>query len=87
MNIQKLAAEMGLKCIKTYKLDALKSVNRKTASCKGTDLVCVDANDGVVDDSSNSMNLDNEKPSSITEVLEVEETRKQNGRLFLFLWP
>ncbi|XP_023525941.1 putative methyltransferase NSUN6 [Cucurbita pepo subsp. pepo] len=79
MNIQKLAAEMGLSCIKTYKLDALKSVNRRTDSCKSSDSVCVDANDSVVNDSSSSMNLDNEKPSSITEVLEVDKIRKQNA--------
>lgn len=28
LDIQKLAAEMGLKCITTYKLDALRSVQR-----------------------------------------------------------
>lgn len=28
LNIQKLAAELGLGCIATYKLDALKSVRR-----------------------------------------------------------
>lgn len=28
LEIQKLAAELGLKCITTYKLDALKSVQR-----------------------------------------------------------
>lgn len=86
MDIQKLAAEMGLSCITTYKLDALKSVKRRTDSCKGTASVCVDANDGVVNDSSNSMNLENEKPSTITEALEVGETTKQNGTLSLFLW-
>ncbi|KAG6607982.1 rRNA (cytosine-C(5))-methyltransferase NOP2C, partial [Cucurbita argyrosperma subsp. sororia] len=79
MNIQKLAAEMGLSCIKTYKLDALKSVNQRTDSCKSSDSVCVDANDCVVNDGSSSMNLDNEKPSSITEILEVDKIRKQNA--------
>lgn len=32
LDIQNLAAEMGLKCIKTYKLDALKAVRRKSES-------------------------------------------------------
>lgn len=68
MDIQKLAAEMGLSCITTYKLDALKSVDRKTDSCKGTTSVCIDTNNGV------------EKLSATTEVLGVDETIKQNGR-------
>lgn len=84
MDIQKLAAEMGLSCIVTYKLDALKSVNRNTDSCKGTASVCINANEGVVNNISNSMNLDSVKPSSITEVSEVDETKMQNGRLSLF---
>ncbi|XP_022135423.1 putative methyltransferase NSUN6 [Momordica charantia] len=69
MDIQKLAAEMGLSCITTYKLDALKSVNRKTDSCKGTTSVCIDTNNGV------------EKLSATTEVLGVDETIKQNADL------
>lgn len=32
MDIQKLAAEMGLNCITTYKLDALKAVSRRNES-------------------------------------------------------
>lgn len=84
MDIQKLAAEMGLSCIATYKLDALKSVNRNVDSCKGTASVCIDANDGVVNNSSNSMNLDNVEPSSVTEVSEVDKTKMQNGKWSLF---
>ncbi|CAK9325354.1 unnamed protein product [Citrullus colocynthis] len=80
MDIQKLAAEMGLSCIVTYKLDALKSVNRNTDSCKGTASVCINANEGVVNNISNSMNLDSVKPSSITEVSEVDETKMQNAQ-------
>ncbi|KAA0032867.1 hypothetical protein IC582_015860 [Cucumis melo] len=80
MDIQKLAAEMGLSCIVTYKLDALKSVNRNGDSCKGTSSVCIDANDGVVNNVSNSMNLNNVEPSSVTEVSEVDKTKMQNAK-------
>lgn len=38
MDIQKLAAEMGLNCITTYKLDALKAVCRRNESYSTTDL-------------------------------------------------
>lgn len=61
-----MAAELGLKCITTYKLDALKAVCRKNESnympnmCSSKDNSCLTAQN------SDSMKLHEEKVSSIT---------------------
>lgn len=57
LDIQKLASEMGLNCITTYKLDALKAVCRSSDSCTTTDLGCNDKNDGVTIQSSDLPSL------------------------------
>lgn len=59
LDIQKLAVEMGLSCIQTYKLDALKSVRRKNECDAVTSLSCCKDNNSM--QSSNPMVLQVEK--------------------------
>lgn len=58
LNIQKLAAEMGLSCIKTYKLDALKSVCRRDDIDTFTDPCCTNAKNDVTNQVFDSPNLE-----------------------------
>lgn len=79
LDIQKLAAELGLGCIKTFKLDALKSVCRRNDVDTFTDPCCNDANNGVKDQVFGSPNLQVERMSSlVTESLKTE-TLEENG--------
>lgn len=63
MDIQKLAAEMGLSCITTYKLDALKSVCQSNERDKETNLSY--SKDNSSTPSSNLMTVPVEKIASV----------------------
>lgn len=63
MDIQKLAAEMGLSCITTYKLDALKSVCRSNERDNETNLSY--SKDNSSTPSSNLMTVPVEKIASV----------------------
>ncbi|PON32547.1 RNA (C5-cytosine) methyltransferase [Parasponia andersonii] len=65
LDVQKLAAEMGLSCITTYKLDALKSVRRKNDIDDMTDLTCRRLNNGETVQSSDSMKLQVKNNASV----------------------
>lgn len=81
LGIQKLAAEMGLSCITTYKLDALKAVRRRSEGDDTTNLACSKDNYDVTVQSSDSVKLHVEKKAPITlEGLNADETLKKNGR-------
>ncbi|KAK9284762.1 hypothetical protein L1049_023939 [Liquidambar formosana] len=66
LDIQNLAAEMGLSCITTYKLDALKAVCRRNESNDMITLCCNKDNEGLSIQSSDSPRLHMEKVSSIS---------------------
>lgn len=69
LNIQKLAAEMSLTCITTYKLDALKAVCQRN-----------EKNDVTINQSSNSLRFHEEKISSSTaEGLNPDKPSVVNG--------
>ncbi|EXB30300.1 Putative methyltransferase NSUN6 [Morus notabilis] len=79
LDIQKLAAEMGLSCIRTYKLDALKAVRRRSEGDDTTNLACSKDNYDVTVQSSDSVKLHVEKKAPITlEGLNADETLKKN---------
>lgn len=79
LDIQKLADEMGLSCIKTFKLDALKSVRRNDINTS-TASSCSSANNGVTNHVSCSSNLQVEGMSSIiTERLKTEVMEENGG--------
>lgn len=65
LDIQKLAAEMGLSCIKTFKLDALKSVCRRDDIDTLTDPCCNNAKNDVTNQVFDSPNLEVEIVSPI----------------------
>lgn len=69
LDIQKLAAEMSLTCITTYKLDALKAVRRRNES-----------NDNVTVQSSEPLRFHEEKTFSTVQVLNPEQGRNEIGR-------
>ncbi|KAK3023749.1 LOW QUALITY PROTEIN: hypothetical protein RJ639_044458 [Escallonia herrerae] len=74
LDIQKLAAEMGLNCITTCKLDALKAVRQKT---KPNDRTSVSSIEAVGSTSQNSglLNLETESSSSVAaEALDTNAT-------------
>ncbi|KAH7578440.1 hypothetical protein JRO89_XS01G0382200 [Xanthoceras sorbifolium] len=77
LNIQKLAAEMGLKCINTYKLDALKAVCRTNESngmstlCSDKDNICTNIQN------SDSPRLHQEVSSTTVEGLNADMTCKE----------
>lgn len=79
LDIQKLAAEMGLSCIKTFKLDALKSVCRRHEIDTSTGPCCSNASDGVINDVSGSPNMRVETMSSIVTDRLKTETVEENG--------
>ncbi|XP_061342833.1 rRNA (cytosine-C(5))-methyltransferase NOP2C isoform X2 [Gastrolobium bilobum] len=80
LDIQKLAAEMGLSCIKTFKLDALKSVRHRNEMDTSTDLCCINGNNGVTDQVFGSPNLQVERMSSIIAERLKTETLEENGK-------
>lgn len=85
LDIQKLAAEMGLNCIKTFKLDALKAVCQSNESDNLTGPYSCNADNDVTDQLSDSTNLHAEKMSSIgIEKLNIKKTVEENGRYGLF---
>lgn len=78
MDIQNLAAEMGLGCIVTYKLDALKAVRRENVSN------AVNVLDGLVDNVSDSSSICVEKIScSDVNGVSANKTCEENGRYTL----
>ncbi|XP_054799593.1 rRNA (cytosine-C(5))-methyltransferase NOP2C-like isoform X2 [Prosopis cineraria] len=79
MDIQKLAAEMGLSCIKTYKLDALKAVCQRNEPDNLSGSYCGNADNGVTDQVSDSSILNEERMSSIgINRLNIEKTMEEN---------
>ncbi|ESW13416.1 hypothetical protein PHAVU_008G194100 [Phaseolus vulgaris] len=79
LHIQKLAAEMGLSCIKTYKLDALKSVCRRDDIDTFTDPCCGNAKNDVTNQVFDSPNLEVEIVSPVTE----GKDEMTNGRVYV----
>ncbi|KAG6658122.1 hypothetical protein CIPAW_04G138100 [Carya illinoinensis] len=77
LDIQKLAAEMGLNCITTYKLDALKAVSRSNDSYATTNLCCNEKNNGVTIQSSDLPSLHVER--ELTEEMNADKSC-ENGR-------
>lgn len=81
LDIQKLAAEMGLNCITAFKLDALKSVWRRNDSDITADLRCSEETDGVTIRSSDLLGSHVERNSPIImEGMSAEKSCKENGR-------
>ncbi|RDX77327.1 putative methyltransferase NSUN6, partial [Mucuna pruriens] len=74
LDIQKLAAEMGLSCIKTFKLDALKSVCRRDDIDTFTDLFCSNAKNDVTNQVFDSPNLQVERVSPLVTEGKGEKT-------------
>ncbi|KAL9419943.1 hypothetical protein AB3S75_037665 [Citrus x aurantiifolia] len=77
MDIQKLAAEMGLKCITTYKLDALKAVRRKNESNDEPNMCNSKDNNYITSQNSDSMKLHKEVPSIAAEGLNGDKSCKE----------
>lgn len=87
LDIQKLAAEMGLSCITTCRLDALKAVCSRNESDNMSNLCCTEDNHGVTIQGSNLMKSEVEKIESIaTERLNAEKDFKKSGTSIL-LFP
>ena len=80
MDIQKLAAEMGLTCITTYKLDALKAVCKRNGSSDTTTLCYNKDNSDVVIQSSDSRPLKNGGSSTTIVGSNADTTCKENGK-------
>ncbi|XP_075674114.1 rRNA (cytosine-C(5))-methyltransferase NOP2C isoform X3 [Castanea sativa] len=81
LDIQKLAAEMGLNCITALKLDALKSVWRRNDSDITADLCCSEETDGVTIQSSDLLGSHVERNSPIiVEGMSTEKSGKESGR-------
>ncbi|XP_021301024.1 putative methyltransferase NSUN6 isoform X1 [Herrania umbratica] len=78
MDIQKLAAEMGLTCITTYKLDALKAVRKSNGSSDMTTLCCNKDNNDVVIQSSDLRPLESGGSSTTTVGLNADTNCKEN---------
>ncbi|KAI4305994.1 hypothetical protein L6164_029314 [Bauhinia variegata] len=79
LDIEKLAAEMGLNCIKTFKLDALKAVYRKNESDNVISPSCYNTHNGVTNQGSDSSNLHVERISSTdTERSMTKKTEEEN---------
>lgn len=79
MDIKKLAAEMGLKCITTYKLDALKAVRRKNESNDEPNMCNSKDNNYITSQNSDSMKLHKEVPSIAAEGLNGDKSCKEKG--------
>lgn len=87
MDIQKLAAEMGLKCITTYKLDALKAVRRKNESNDEPNMCNSKDNNYITSQNSDSMKLHKEVPSIAAEGLNGDKSCKEKGWwILIILW-
>ncbi|OIW16306.1 hypothetical protein TanjilG_19022 [Lupinus angustifolius] len=80
LDIQKLAAEMGLTCIKPCKLDALKSVCQRNEFDTSTGPCCSDANNGVTNHVSGSPNLQVDTTPSIVTERPKTDTLEENGK-------
>lgn len=79
LDIQKLAAEMGLNCITAFRLDALKAVCRRNDSDITTDLCCSKEIDGVTIQSSDLLGSHVERTSSIIrEGMNAEKSCKES---------
>lgn len=87
LDIQKLAAEMGLDCITTYKLDALKSVRRKSES---KDMTTECSTEDIMDlniQNSDSLRSQIETISSAApEGLDAYPSCGENSKYFLFVF-
>ncbi|XVF31778.1 hypothetical protein REPUB_Repub17cG0021600 [Reevesia pubescens] len=81
MDIQKLAAEMGLTCVTTYKLDALKAVCKRNVSCDMTTLCYDKNNNDVVIQSSDSRPLENGGSSTTIVGSNADKTCKENDNV------
>lgn len=79
MDIQKLAAEMGLHCITTYKLDALKAVCRSNESNDMTTPSCRKHTEDVTLQSSDSPRVQMEKNPCSTESLNADFSCQEIG--------
>ncbi|KAE9614838.1 hypothetical protein Lal_00036002 [Lupinus albus] len=80
LDIQKLAAEMGLKCIKPCRLDALKSVCQRNEFDTSTGPCCSNANNGVTNHVSSSPNLQVETAASLVTERSKTDTVEENGK-------
>lgn len=80
LDIQKLAAEMGLSCIKTFKLDALKSVCRRDDIDTFTDPCCNNAKIDVTNQVLDSPNLQVERVSPL---VTEDKGKKPNGGAYV----
>ncbi|MBA0590234.1 hypothetical protein Gorai_018948 [Gossypium raimondii] len=78
IDIQKLAAELGLTCITTYKLDALKAVRKRNGSSDMTTLCCNKDNNDVVNQRSDSGPLGNGVSSTTIVGSNADTTFKEN---------
>lgn len=79
LDIQKLAAELGLSCIKAFRLDAVKSVCQRNDIDTLTDPCCNNANNGVASQEFSSPHLQVERMQPlVTESLKTE-TQEENG--------
>lgn len=80
LEIQKLATELGLNCITTYKLDALKAVCRRNESDTLSTSNCVDSSNNSAISTSNEAELHVEKMAcSSLSGLSSTETCNGNG--------
>ncbi|KAI8526644.1 hypothetical protein RHMOL_Rhmol12G0011900 [Rhododendron molle] len=80
LDIQKLAAEMGLNCITTYKLDALKAVRQRSES---NDLHTASfvAQEGSDNDSTGNANFSNEQATQTTKACNAVLQKSIQGRI------
>ncbi|MFQ6633892.1 hypothetical protein Gotur_012065 [Gossypium turneri] len=78
IDIQKLAAELGLTCITTYKLDALKAVRKRNGSSDMTTLCCNKDNNDAVNQRSDSGPLGNGVSSTTIVGSNADTTFKEN---------
>lgn len=85
MDIQKLAAEMGLTCIKTYKLDALKAVCKRNESSDMASLCNNKDNTDLVIQTSESIPLENGGSSTSIVGSNADTTCKENGKEILLI--
>lgn len=79
LDIQKLAAELGIKCIKTYKLDALKAVCRGSKSNDVSALCSDKDNTSTIIRNSDSANVHEEVSSTTAEGIDAGMTCKERG--------
>ncbi|XP_058195404.1 rRNA (cytosine-C(5))-methyltransferase NOP2C isoform X2 [Rhododendron vialii] len=80
LDIQKLAAEMGLNCITTYKLDALKAVRQRSESNDMHTSSCV-AQEGSDKDSTGNANFSNEQATQTTKACNAVLQKSIQGHI------